>query len=150
MLARKSTDTSERMRYYLAAASARDPALAADTLKLTLGEELPNTLVGQVIGAVASSGEHPELALDFVLKNFAALTARQGPHFRTHFVSNLMRNFSDRARAAQLAAFKPVHETSGARIAARQAMEAIRFDADFKERVLPAIDGWIGRRGALP
>jgi aminopeptidase N len=145
-LARKTTNTSERMRYYLSAASARDPALAEETLKLTLGEELPSTLVRAVIGAVASSGEHPDLALDFVLKNFEALVGKQGPNFRDRFVSNLMRNFSDRDRAAQLAAFAPAHATSGASIVAAQAEEAIRFDADFKERALPAIDDWIRRR----
>jgi aminopeptidase N len=149
-LARKTTDTSERMRYYLAAASARDPALAGETLKLTLGEELPDPLVGPVIGAVASSGEHADLALDFVLQNFAALAARQGPYFRDHFVANLMRNFSDRARAAQLAAFAPAHATPGAGIVAAQAEEAIEFDADFKERALPLIDDWIRRRSTPP
>ena len=35
-LARKSTVTNERLRYYFAAASARDPALAHATLALTL------------------------------------------------------------------------------------------------------------------
>ncbi len=145
-LARKTTNTSERVRYYLAAAGARDPALAAQTLNLTLGEELPGSLVGAVIGAVASTGEHAGLALDFVRGNFEALAARQGPSFRNYFVSNLMRNFSDLARAAELAAFAPVHATSGGRIVAAQADEAITFDAQFKERALPAIDQWISRR----
>ena len=145
-LARQTTNTSERVRYYLAAASARDPALAGETLKLTLGEELPNSLVSAVISVVASAGEHADLALDFVLKNFEALAAKQGPSFRNYFVSNLMRNFSDRARAEELAAFAPVHATSGGRIVAARADEAIRFDAEFKERALPAIDEWIRRR----
>jgi aminopeptidase N len=145
-LARKTTNTSERVRYYLAAAGARDPALAEDTLKLTLGEELPNTLIGSVIGAVASSGEQADLALDFVLQNFETLAAKLGPSFRNNFVSNLMRSFSDRARADELAAFAPAHATSGGRMVAARAEEAIRFDADFKERALPAIDDWIRRR----
>ena len=40
-LARKSTVTNERLRYYFAAASARDPELARATLALTLTDELP-------------------------------------------------------------------------------------------------------------
>jgi aminopeptidase N len=147
-LARSSANTAERVRYYLAAAGARDPALAEDTLKLALGEELPVSLVSSVISEVASTGEHAELALDFVLKNFETLAARLGPFFRSNFVSNLMRNFSDRARAVELAAFAPVHETSGGRVVAARAEEAIRFDAYFKERVLPMIDDWIRRRSA--
>src|SRR5262249_35263145 len=58
-LARKSTISNERSRYYSAAASARDPELARETLALTLTDELPNTMVGSVIGTVASSGEQP-------------------------------------------------------------------------------------------
>jgi hypothetical protein len=43
--------TNERDRYYSAAASARDPDLARETLALTLTDELPNTMVGGMIGA---------------------------------------------------------------------------------------------------
>ncbi|MEA2821845.1 MAG: hypothetical protein QOJ86_3849 [Bradyrhizobium sp.] len=95
--------TTERLRYYYAAASARDPALARETLALTLTDELPSTLVGGVINAVASSGEQPDLAWDFVQKNFDALTAKQGPQFRDAFIPNFMTNFSDEAHAAELA-----------------------------------------------
>jgi len=112
-LARKSTNTSERVRYYTAAASARDPALARETLALTLTDELPSTLRSSVINAVASAGEQPELAWDFVQKSFAVLAAKQGPSFPDYFVSNFVLNFSDADRAAELASFAPVHATSG-------------------------------------
>ena len=58
-LARKSTETNERVRYYYAAASARDGALAQDTLALTLTKELPSTLVNGLINEVAQSGLAP-------------------------------------------------------------------------------------------
>ena len=77
-LARKSTVTNERLRYYFAAASARDPALARATLALTLTDELPSTIVGGVINTVASSGEQPDLAWDFVQTNFDALGREAG------------------------------------------------------------------------
>ena len=145
-LARKSTNATERERYYSAAASARDPALARETLNLTLTDELPGTLVETVIDAVASAGEQPDLAWAFVKRNFAALAARQGSSFRTSFVASLMQNFSDRARAAELAGFAPAIATSGGRTVAAQAVEAINSDADLKARALPAIDDWIRRR----
>ena len=56
-LARKSTVTNERLRYYFAAASARDTALANATLALTLTDEVPGTIVTGLINTVASSGE---------------------------------------------------------------------------------------------
>ena len=93
-LARKSTVTNERVRYYYAAASARDPALARDTLALTLTEELPSTIVNGLISEVAHVRlSSRDLAWDFVQKNLDALTARQGPDFRDQFVAELHDQF---------------------------------------------------------
>jgi aminopeptidase N len=147
-LARAATDANERGRYYSAAASARDPALARETLPLTLTDELPTTLVGRVINAVATAGEQPDLAWAFVQANFSALSAKQGPSFRNYFASNFMMNFSDGARAAELANFAPVNATSGGRMVAARAQEAIVLGAEFKARALPAIAAWIKRRDA--
>ena len=142
-LARKSTMTNERLRYYDAAASARDPALARATLALTVTDELPNTIVGGVINAVAYSGEQPELAWDFVQKNFDALAAKQGPTFRDFFIANFMTNFSDEAHAAELKAFAPAQATSGGRVMTARALETIAISADLKTRALPAVAAWI-------
>ena len=145
-LARKSTNTNERVRYYSAAASARDPALARETLDLTLTDELPSTLVGSVINAVAAAGEQPDLAWAFIQTNFQALANKQGPSFRNYFVANFMMVFSDAAHAAELAGFAPAHATSGGKLVAARAQEAIMIGADVKARALPAIDAWIKRR----
>ncbi|MBA2398258.1 MAG: M1 family metallopeptidase [Bradyrhizobium sp.] len=145
-LARKSTVTNERLRYYFAAASARDAALARSTLTLTLADEMPSTVVTGVIGTVAGSGEQPDLAWDFVRANFDALLARQGPTFRDQFVANFMTNFSDEAHAAELAGFAPVQATSGGRVMTARALEVIAISADLKARALPAVEAWIGQR----
>lgn len=145
-LARKSTVTNERLRYYFAAASARDVTLSRATLALTLSDEMPSTVVSGVIGAVAGSGEQPDLAWDFLQKNFDALLARQGPSFRDQFIANFMTNFSDEAHAAELAAFAPAQATSGGRVMTGRAMETIAISADLKARALPAVDAWIRAR----
>jgi aminopeptidase N len=142
-LARRTTATNERLRYYYAAASARDPELARATLALTLTDELPSTIVGGVINAVASSGEQPDLAWDFVQKNFDVLAAKQGPQFRDAFIPNFMTNFSDDAHAAELARFAPAQATSGGRVMTARALETIAISADLKTRALPAVDAWI-------
>jgi aminopeptidase N len=142
-LARKSTATNERLRYYYAAASARDATLARATLALTLTDELPSAIVGGVINAVASSGEQPDLAWDFVKANFDALAAKQGPSFRDAFVANFMTNFSDDAHAAELKRFAPAQATSGGRVMTARALETIAIAADLKTHALPSIDAWI-------
>ena len=145
-LARRSTTTNERVRYYFAAASARDPALARDTLALTLTDELPNTIITGLINTVASSGEQRDLAWDFVQKNFDALTAKLGPSFGDLFVANFMTNFSDEAHAAELLHFAPAQATSGGRVMTARALETMAIAADLKARTLPQIDAWIRDR----
>jgi hypothetical protein len=148
MLGRNTADTTERVLYYSAVASALDPALAKETLAIALTDELPSTLVGTLISGVASQGEHPGLAWAFVQANFAALAQKQGPSFRNTFASNLMTNFTDAAHAAELRSFAPVHETSGGRRVAERAQEQERImtDADFTALQLPAVDEWMRRR----
>jgi len=145
-LARKSTVTNARLRYYYAAASARDAALARDTLVLTLADEVPGTIVTGLIDSVAASGEQPDLAWDFLQKNYDALFARQGAQFRDQFIASFMTNFSDDGHAAELAAFAPAQATSGGRVMAARALETIAISADLKARTLPAVDAWIKAR----
>jgi aminopeptidase N len=143
-LARKSTATDERVRYYHAAASARDASLASETLALTLTTELPSTLVNGLINETALSGWQGQLAWDFIRKNLDALTARQGPDFHDQFIPNFMTNFSDAAHAAELTQFAPAQATNGGRVSTARALEAIALSVDVKERVLPSIDRYVG------
>jgi aminopeptidase N len=143
-LARKSTATNERVRYYNAAASARDPSLAQETLAITLGKELPGTMVNGIINQVAMSGFQPQLAWDFVQRNLDALTARQGPDFRDQFIPNFMTNFYDDAHADELRHFAPAQATSGGRVTTARALEAIAISADVVARVLPQVDRFVG------
>jgi aminopeptidase N len=142
-LARKATSTEQRLRYYYAAASARDPVLARETLKLTLTNELPTAVADGVISTVASSGDQPELAWHFVQKHYDALFARLGPSFRDEFIPGLMTNFSDGAYAAELLQFAPAQATSGGKVMTARAVETIAISADLKARALPAVDAWI-------
>jgi aminopeptidase N len=145
-MARRATNTAERVRYYTAAASARDPELAAETLALTLTDEPPTTVIGGMISAVASAGEHRDLAWNFVKANFDKLAARQGPSFRDNFPAGLLTAFTDAAHAQELAGFAPAHETSGGRAVSARAFERIMAGADFTAQQLPAVDAWVQGR----
>lgn len=147
-LARKTANTDERVRYYMAAAGARDAALANETLAIALTDELPTTLVGRLISEVGSQGEHRDLAWNFVKANFAALAAKQGPLFQNNFPAGMLTNFTDAAHAEELANFAPAHATSGGRIMAARSYERIMTDADFSAQQLPAVNEWVKRRMA--
>jgi aminopeptidase N len=149
-LGRGTTSTDERVRYYMAAASARNPALADETLWIALTDELATTLVGRLISEVASQGEHRDLAWNFVKANFAALAAKQGPSFPEYFPAGLMTNFTDAAHAEELANFAPAQSTAGGRTVAARSYERIMTDADFSTQQLPAVNEWVRRRMARP
>jgi aminopeptidase N len=144
-LGRKSTNTEERVRYYSALASAVDPALARETLAIALTEELSTDLARRLIVWVAEA-EHPDLAVEFVKHNFETLATKHGSSFRNTFMSNLMGNFSDAARAEELKAFAPAYETSGGRMVAERTRERILADAEFVAEQIPSIDEWVRRR----
>jgi aminopeptidase N len=149
-MARRTTSADERERYYIAAASALDPEFAAETLPLTLTDELPTTLVNRVISAVAFSGEHRDLAWNFVKTNFKTLSDRLGPSFQDNFPAELMTAFTDAAHAQELAEFAPAHATPGGRTTAAQNYETIMTNADFAAQQLPAVDAWVKRRMTRP
>jgi aminopeptidase N len=130
VLARSTRHVAERERYLSAAASARDPALARETLELTLTNDVPTALKVGMIRAVASTGEQPELAWQFLQQNFAALAAALGPSFATELVLSLMSNFAE--HIPELADFAPAHHNSGGVALAKRANEAIRINAELK------------------
>ena len=143
-LGRKTTVTDERVRYYSAAASARDPALARETLRSRSPTSCPSSLVG-----TPDSRRSPRKASiatspwSFVQANFEALAAKRSPTFPAFFMPSLMSTFADRAHAEELANFAPAHETAWRRIAAARAQEEILEAAEFRERQIPAVDVWV-------
>jgi aminopeptidase N len=146
-LARKSEGHEERALYYGALASARDPALARETLALT--DELADDLARRVISWVAARGEQPELAVEFAKRHFEKLADKGGSSFREAFIS-LMANFSNPARADELKDFQPVHENSDDRRLAERTREQILANADFVAQQMPAIDEWVRRHPLTP
>jgi len=149
-LGRKSKTDAGRSRYYSALASARDPALARETLAIALTDELPNEMARSLIFDVASHGESPDLAVEFVKRHFETLAAKFGPSFRNTSMPTLMEHFSDLARAEELKQFAPVHETPDGRAEAERVRERILADAEFVAEQIPAIDEWVRRRSITP
>src|SRR5262249_12368104 len=142
--ARDSERDADRVRYYSAAAAALDPALARATLALALSEEALPVPACDLIEWVAE--EHRDLAWGFVRANFEELSSQQGQLFRETFVANLMSDFTDRARADELAAFAPAHATPAGHIVAERARQNILAESALAEREFPAVAEWARQR----
>ena len=147
-LGRDTRNLRDRMSYYTAMARAQSPSLIEQTLGLSLTEELPPERAAELILIVAM-GEHPELALKFVYKNFDILAGQRSPEFRYLFMPHLMENFAQRSFADDLAKFAPAQETPGGRIEALRAGARIRESADFREHQLVEINSRIKRIGKV-
>src|SRR5262249_26574498 len=124
-LGRNSKSAEERTLYYSALASALDPALARETLAIALTDELPNDLSRRLMSWVASLGEQPEMAVEFVRRHFETLAGKHDASFRNTFLSGLMGNFSEAARADELKQFAPAYETPNGRTEAERIRERI-------------------------
>jgi aminopeptidase N len=143
----RATDSFEQKRsLYIALASARDPALAERTLALSLTDELIAHDAARLVQRVAHEGEHPELAWKFAREHLEALFAKLPAIAANGYVPNIFEAFDDAARAAELEEFAKQNLPPDVGTAVAKAADNIRFQAEFKTRVLPEIDAWCQAR----
>ena len=142
-LAKQATSFEDKQRYYNAMASAQDPALAQQTLALSLTDELPSPFNAFLVYGVAGGGEQPALAWDFVQQHQKELDSRLDFSSRLSFVPNLMGMFTDPARADELLAYSKASLPPDAKRSVDRAVGRIRSAAALKQRELPRIDAWL-------
>ena len=141
-LARNADSFEQKRLLYSALASARNPALAAQTLSLSVTDELIAPDAARLVGRVAHEGEHPDLAWNFAREHLDALLAKLSALGVNEFVPGIFRAFSDAARADELEDFAQRNLPPAVRPAVAKAADEIRFQAEFKMRALPEINAW--------
>jgi aminopeptidase N len=145
-LARRASSTEDRQLYYGALTAALDPALARETLELSLKDELsPEEATGLVL-AVAGNVQHSELAWEFTRRHLRELLAKVDPFSRDDFLPSVFSKFSDNARADELETFSEKNLPEDALAKARETATEIRFKARLKQRVLKTTDQWISKQ----
>jgi aminopeptidase N len=142
-LAKKTADTDQKQILYGALAAARDPALAARALAISLAQEMPAKSSSRLVGQIAADGEHPELAWEFALKHMEALLALCSAGDANEYMARLCRNFTDPARADELDALTRSSLPAAALRPASIAIDDIRFKGEFKARILPDLAAWL-------
>ncbi len=141
-LGRKTQSTEEKNLFYGAMASALDPKLARQTLKIALGDELEPGQASNLVLSVARSGEHRELAWTFTKQNLKPLLAKRATFNRRNYVPNIVSVFADTKYADELETFAKANLPADARAEVLKGSERIRFRAGLKERELSNIDSW--------
>jgi aminopeptidase N len=136
--AEKAQDTEEKYRYYRALTNAIDPALAKQTLEMSLQPELEPMLASQLLQGVAGS-EHLDLAWQFAKQHADTLKKQLPPNFQSMIFAGIAQGATEERYAADLEAFMKVNFPPEAQRVTFKAAEAIRFRAKLKERLLPQL-----------
>ncbi len=142
----KTKSIEEKGTYYGALAAALAPELARKTLPLALTDELPAPHAIRLVVEVSRFGEQPALAWEFSQAHRKQLDLKLDALGKVYFAPGVMRGFSDTARALELEEYARKNLPSDAKSEIGKAAEEIRFKADFKARLLPAIAKWIAAK----
>jgi aminopeptidase N len=141
-LAREADSFELKRTCYYAMAETRDAALATKTLALALTDELVPAEATRLVQRVASGDNYPDLAWAFVKKHADALHAKLSSLNVNQYVPDLFQVFHEPARADELEKFARAKLPPDSAKKVAEAVDEIRFKAELKAKILPAIEKW--------
>jgi aminopeptidase N len=138
----QTTSIEEKQNFYDALANAIDPKLAARTLEISLGDELPTSRAVYLVAKVGRLSEHPEVAWTFAKTHMKKLLAKTDALAANSYAPSLFTFFSDAARIAELERYakSDLPPTSSKDVA--KAVDEVGFRAEFKPRLATQIGTW--------
>jgi aminopeptidase N len=139
----KTTSSEEKQNYYDALASAIDPKLAARTLEISLGDELPTSRAIYLVAKVARQSEHPDVAWQFAKAHMKQLLAKTDALAANSYAPGLFTFFSDAARISELERYAKSDLPPAAAKDVAKAIDEVGFRAEFKPRLATQIAAWI-------
>lgn len=128
--------TTQEDNYLLGGAlvTVRDPRLVYRVLELTLTDEWPPGSATWYARSIGAASGHAQLARDFVVRNFAALSSKSSRRARSWLLPEAYDGFNDERRAEDLLATQRRLLGADAMAPAEQVAEAIRDKAAVRER----------------
>ncbi len=147
-LGEKTTSTEEKGNYYEALGQTTNPGLISRYLEISLGDELPTSRASAIVGFSARYGEHPDLVWDFAKAHMKALLAKQDGLGINSFAAGLFNFYSDPKDIETLEAYAKANLPPAAAESVAKAVDEIGFRAEFKKRLVPELQAWIGKQKA--
>jgi aminopeptidase N len=142
--ARTENSPVAKLLYYRNLGGVRDKALAQKALDLTLTDEVPVPMRGNIIQAVA--GQHPALAFDWAVANADKVNAFLEASTRSGFIVSLPTGSGDPAVANRVTAYAAKALPAGSRKPAETAVAVINYRAGLRARQAAAIGTWAGAK----
>ncbi|MEY2488696.1 MAG: hypothetical protein QOC70_638 [Verrucomicrobiota bacterium] len=149
-LGMKTTSIEEKQNYYDALASALDLKLAARTLEISLGDEVPTSRAIHLVARVARQSEHPEVAWQFAKAHMKQLLAKADALAANSYAPGLFTFFSDAARISELERYAKSDLPPAAAKDVAKAIDEVGFRAEFKPRLATQIANWISAAAKKP
>lgn len=142
----KTTSIEEKQNYYDALAGTLDPKLAARTLEISLGDELPTSRAIYLVAKVARQSEHPEVAWQFAKANMKKLLAKTDALAANSYAPGLFTFFSDSARIPELQLYAKSDLPPTAAKSVAKAIDEVGFRTEFKTRLATQMGAWVNDR----
>jgi hypothetical protein len=119
--------------------------LAARTLEISLGDELPTSRAIYLVAKVARQSEHPEVAWQFAKAHMKQLLAKADALAANSYAPGLFTFFSDAARISELERYAKSNLPQTAVKDVAKAIDEVGFRAEFKPRLLAQIAAWVSQ-----
>ncbi len=140
---RRARTPQERVRFEMALAAFRDPALVERTLELVLGDDVPTQDVVPLLVRLLANEQARETAWRFIRSRWDVLSPRVSPGLASRLVKALPALQTDEFRA-EVAAFFREHPIPSAQSTLRLALEQFVLVAAMGRRATPALRRWLG------
>ena len=144
--AKATTGTVERTSLYQLLGRTKDEALARRALNLALTNEPGKTVSSGMITAVA--GQHPRLAIDFVLSHLAQVNELIDISGRSRFMQRLAAASRDPALIPVLQGYANANLAASDRKPIEQAVDRIRYESRQAPRIRAETQAWLAAHPA--
>jgi aminopeptidase N len=141
-MGRKTTSIEEKGNYYTALASAIDPKLAAKTMEIALGDELPTSRAISLVAKVARESERPDLAWSFAKSHMKQLLEKTDALAANSYAPGLFTFFSEPSRITELEKYAKSDLPPTAAKDVEKAIDEVGFRAELKPRLVSQIGEW--------
>ncbi|MBV8489404.1 MAG: M1 family metallopeptidase [Candidatus Eremiobacteraeota bacterium] len=138
----KETDPTQQQRYFFALFGAKDPALAQQSLQMSL--HLPPQFAPFAPFIIATVGtQHPDMAWKFLTDNTKQLFSSVSAFERVGFITGVAGFFWQGVPGDQIEAYLKANVPAGGEKEIAKAMVGVRSNQQLAARLTPQIDAYV-------
>lgn len=150
-LARRSFRTEQKRIFYDGLQQVVDPKLAAQTMALSLTDEMSPAEKNANLARVAGARDGDRLAWEFFLANDVKLMSDVDEFRRERYIPSTLGASIDPAAADELLAYMKTKRPADRTVEAERTAARIRYRGDLRNRAVGDIDAWVEtRKSAVP